>query len=48
VLRAGGVHPAGHRGLLELLARALLERETLDEAYVAAGIDRDTAPGGAG
>ena len=36
-----------HRDQLEALAQALLERETLDEAdaYRAAGIERDTAPG---
>ena len=36
----------GSRDLLDRLAHALLERETLDadEAYAAAGIDRQTAP----
>jgi cell division protease FtsH len=37
----------GHRPQLDQLANRLLEAETLDEddAYSAAGIDRDTAPG---
>jgi cell division protease FtsH len=37
----------GHRDQLERLAQALLDRETLDEdeAYAAAGVRRDTAPG---
>ena len=37
----------GHRPQLDQLAHRLLEAETLDEddAYAAAGIDRDTAPG---
>jgi cell division protease FtsH len=37
----------GHRDQLDRLAQALLERETLneDEAYAAAGIRRETAPG---
>jgi cell division protease FtsH len=36
-----------HRGQLDQLAHRLLQAETLDEddAYAAAGIDRDTAPG---
>jgi cell division protease FtsH len=37
----------GHRPQLDQLAHRLIEAETLDEddAYAAAGIDRDTAPG---
>jgi cell division protease FtsH len=37
----------GHRDQLDRLARALLEKETLDEdeAYAAAGVRRDSAPG---
>jgi cell division protease FtsH len=37
----------GHREQLDRLAQTLLERETLDEddAYAAAGISRETAPG---
>ena len=36
----------GHRAQLDALAHALLERETLneDEAYLAAGVSRETAP----
>jgi cell division protease FtsH len=37
----------GHRAQLDRLAHTLLEKETLDEeeAYAAAGVQRETAPG---
>jgi hypothetical protein len=37
----------GHRDQLDRLTRALLAKETLneDEAYAAAGVPQDTAPG---